>query len=77
MQRLRGSKLRSALATHRYDVRKELDGTWTVFDVFTGCAYQRGIVSMSGLSAQMAGGIVKLVNSLDRMRRITRGDFND
>ena len=29
------------MAQQRYDLRKEEDGTWTVFDVFTGWPAER------------------------------------
>jgi hypothetical protein len=64
------------MAAQRYDLRKEPDGTWTVFDVFTGLPYEETDgIRAEGMTMEEADDLVDLVNSLDRKRRAARGDF--
>lgn len=60
------------MAQQRYDIRKE-DGTWTVFDVFTGLpAYAQpgGLDGPAfGLDMEEADDLVDLLNEADRRRR--------
>jgi hypothetical protein len=54
----------------RYDLRKEPDGTWTVFDVFTGWpARVDGHVTAKGLDFLEADDLVDLLNFQDAKRR--------
>jgi hypothetical protein len=58
------------MATQRYDVRQEPNGTWTVFDVFTGWpALIDGKVPAIGLHSGEAGDLAKLMNLQDAKRR--------
>jgi hypothetical protein len=63
------------MAAQRYDLRKEPDGTRTVFDVFTGLPYEREAFRAVGLPIEEADDLVDLVNGLDRKRRADRGDL--
>ncbi|MBZ9704594.1 MULTISPECIES: hypothetical protein [unclassified Mesorhizobium] len=62
------------MAAQRYDLRKEPDGTCTVFDVFTGQPYERGAFVAVGLPMESADDLTDLVNAVDRKRRADRGD---
>lgn len=59
------------MAHQRYDLRKELDGTWTVFDVFTGWAAEVNGRPAKQLDAQDADELVDLLNYQDAKRRGT------
>lgn len=59
------------MANQRYDLRKELDGTWTVFDVFTGWAAEVNGGPAIRLDAQDADDLVDLLNYQDAKRRST------
>lgn len=54
----------------RYSVKREQDGTWTVFDVFTG---EPAVIGPDKLSSQLspeeADEVVGLLNLLDAIRR--------
>jgi hypothetical protein len=67
------------MATQRYDLRQEPDGTWTVFDVFTGWpALIDGKVPAIHLDAEDAHELVHLMNLQDVRRRGTRrGSLNN
>ncbi|MDK1491890.1 hypothetical protein QN219_17765 [Sinorhizobium sp. 7-81] len=54
----------------RYRVRHEQDGTWTVYDVFTGMPAVIGRDKVScKLNPEQADEIVGLMNMLDALRR--------
>jgi hypothetical protein len=53
----------------RYGLRKEDDGTWTVFDWFTGQPVDFEGETLCGLDIQEADDWVDLMNGLDRLRR--------
>ncbi|RVM26410.1 hypothetical protein CN130_26305 [Sinorhizobium meliloti] len=54
----------------RYSVKREQDGTWTVFDVFTGEPAVIGPDKLSSqLSPEKADEVVGLLNLLDAIRR--------
>jgi hypothetical protein len=58
------------MPTQRYDIREEPDGTWTVFDVFTG--WPAELVDgrpAIGFDAKEADDLVDLMNSQDARRR--------
>ena len=57
------------MAQQRYDLRKEPNGTWTVFDVFTGLPVEVGLGVFTGLTMEEADDAVGLLNALDRRRR--------
>ena len=52
--------------THqRYDIRKEDDGTWTVFDVFTGWPVDlKGEGPATGMNMEDADYLMDLLNAL-------------
>ncbi|RVI36674.1 hypothetical protein CN202_01825 [Sinorhizobium meliloti] len=54
----------------RYSVKREPDGTWTVFDVFSGEPAVLGPDRLSSqLSPEEANEVVGLLNLLDALRR--------
>lgn len=53
----------------RYDMRKEKDGTWTVFDIFTGEPAKVNDVPQEGLEMEQADDLVDLLNYLYVKRR--------
>lgn len=54
----------------RYSVKREQDGTWTVFDVFSGEPAVLGPDKISSqLSPEEAHEVVGLLNLLDALRR--------
>lgn len=58
------------MAQQRYDLRREEDGTWTVYDVFTGWAADLPSAGPAvGLDMEDADDLVDLLNTLDRERR--------
>ena len=65
-------KARSPMGQQRYDLRKEPDGTWTVFDVFTGLPAEPDGWSASGLELEYADDLVDLLNAVDLKRRVAR-----
>ena len=60
------------MAQQRYDLRKEPNGTWTVFDVFTGLPAEVGPGVLTGLTMKEADDLVDFLNTLDRRRREPR-----
>ncbi|WP_404926556.1 hypothetical protein [Mesorhizobium sp. ORM16] len=63
------------MAPQRYDLKMDLDKTWTVFDVFTGLPVDAWGVPAVGLDKDYADDLVALLNSLDLKRRVAQGDF--
>ncbi|KSV61898.1 hypothetical protein [Ensifer adhaerens] len=57
------------MTENRYDLRKEPDGTWTVFDIFTGMPAQVNDVEQIGLELEQADDLVDLLNLLYIRRR--------
>lgn len=53
----------------RYDMRDEPDGTWTVFDIFTGLPAVVDDVPLTGLEMEEADDLVDLLNFKDARRR--------
>ncbi|HEV7436566.1 MAG TPA: hypothetical protein VGO22_17125 [Pseudorhizobium sp.] len=47
----------------RYDMRKEPDDTWTVYDIFTGKAAEVNGVPQDGLDMETADDLVDLLNA--------------
>ena len=54
------------MATRRFDIRREPNGTWTVFDVFTGWPAVVCTKVMIGMSFQQAYDMVDLLNLIFR-----------
>ncbi|SFB60841.1 hypothetical protein SAMN03159496_05725 [Rhizobium sp. NFR07] len=52
----------------RYDLREEGDGTWTVFDIFTGVAAEVFDEPLIGLDLDEAEDIIQILNRVDRQR---------
>jgi len=73
MQMCYGVEVLTALEFHvtskGYDVRQEADGTWTVFDIFTGQPAEVGMSTLNVLSSDEAVDIVRLLNRFDAKRR--------
>ncbi|MBZ9992803.1 hypothetical protein [Mesorhizobium sp. BH1-1-4] len=64
------------MTTDRYDARWEEDGSWTMFDVFTGQPYERGALVLIGMPFLQADDITRLLNA-DRGRRTLRDASSD
>ncbi|ESY73717.1 hypothetical protein X743_08755 [Mesorhizobium sp. LNHC252B00] len=63
------------MVSMRYDLRKEHDESWTVFDVFTGQpAVYEGHEAID-LDMEYADDLVDLLNAVDLKRRVARGDL--
>jgi len=57
------------MGQQRYDLRQELDGTWTVFDVFTGLPVVEDGVPLIDMPMEEADDLLDLLNSRDKKRR--------
>jgi hypothetical protein len=57
------------MAENRYDLRQEADGTWTVFDIFSGLPAEVNEVEQVGLELEQADDLVDLLNLLYIKRR--------
>lgn len=51
--------------SHRFDTRKEADGTWTVFDIFTKLPAEHAGVVFVGLTIDEADDAVDLLGYID------------
>jgi hypothetical protein len=58
------------MAENRYNLRKEYDGSWTVFDIFTGMPAEVNGIPQDGLEMEQADDLVDLLN-LQYIRRRT------
>ncbi|ESX81605.1 hypothetical protein X729_31785 [Mesorhizobium sp. L103C131B0] len=64
------------MATLRYDIRREPDGTWTVFDVFTGLpAIVAGHPSVDLPDMEYAEELAAILNADDLKQRLSHGRF--
>lgn len=54
---------------NRYNLRQEDDGTWTVFDIFTGLPVEVNEAEQVGLEMEQADDLVDLLNLLYIKRR--------
>jgi len=59
-------------AEKRYDTRREMDGTWTVFDIFTGVAVRAGASVAIGMEEEFARYLVDIMNADYQERRQQR-----
>ncbi|RVG87503.1 hypothetical protein [Sinorhizobium meliloti] len=57
------------MSENRYGLRQENDGTWTVFDIFTGVPARVNDVEQIGLDSEQADDLVDLLNLLYIRRR--------
>ncbi|RUY94608.1 hypothetical protein EN974_23480 [Mesorhizobium sp. M7A.F.Ca.CA.001.12.2.1] len=55
----------------RYDLRRDPDGTWTVFDVFTGQPFWPDGMTAVGLNREYADDLVDLLNAEDLKSRLS------
>lgn len=55
--------------SQRYDMREDDNGTWTVFDVFTGFPVIVNERVMISMEIQEADEMVELLNILDQKKR--------
>lgn len=53
----------------RYDLRKEKDGTWTVYDIFTGLPAEVNGTPLMMLEIEEADDAIDILNRLDDERR--------
>ncbi|MCV9909964.1 hypothetical protein OIV19_20405 [Brucella sp. HL-2] len=58
------------MTENRYDLREEEDGSWTVFDIFTGMPAEVNGIPQDGLEMEQADDLVDLLN-LQYIRRRT------
>ncbi|RVO76225.1 hypothetical protein CN063_33290 [Sinorhizobium meliloti] len=63
------SPIEAAMSENRYNLRQEDDGTWTVFDIFTGLPAEVNEVEQAGLEMEQADDLVDLLNLLYIKRR--------
>ena len=61
------------MAPQRYDLRREFDGNWTVFDVFTGWPVEICGAPQVQLDPEDADDLVDLLNLRDVARRFPPG----
>ncbi|MCA0049253.1 hypothetical protein LB577_20240 [Mesorhizobium sp. B283B1A] len=59
----------------RYDLRRDQDGTWTVFDVFTGQPVSPDGWPAIGLNREYADDLVDLLNAEDLKCRLSHRRF--
>ncbi|MGH0278368.1 hypothetical protein [Sinorhizobium meliloti] len=52
------------MSENRYNLRQEDDGTWTVFEIFTGLPAEVNDVEQVGLEMEQADDLVDLLNLL-------------
>ncbi|MGJ4860540.1 hypothetical protein AB4037_30450 [Labrys sp. KB_33_2] len=57
----------------RYNLRKEDDGKWTVFDIFTGLAAVIDDFEVIGFEVDEAGDLLEKLNTADVERRRQAG----
>nr|WP_085044163.1 hypothetical protein [Ensifer aridi] len=57
---------------NRYDLRQEANGTWTVFDIFTGLPARVNDLEQVGLEMEQADDLVDVLNLLYIKRRRER-----
>lgn len=61
------------MAHQRYDTRKKPDGTWTVYDIFTGWpVLLANRTPAAGLDVEEADDLLDLMNLKDALIRSTR-----
>ncbi|ESZ45685.1 hypothetical protein ACYG9R_19740 [Mesorhizobium sp. RSR565B] len=64
------------MTTLRYDIRREPDRTWTVFDVFTGLpAIVAGHASVDLPDMEYAEELAAILNADDLKQRLSHGRF--
>ncbi|TIT63487.1 MAG: hypothetical protein E5W90_26435 [Mesorhizobium sp.] len=64
------------MVQQRFNLRQEMDGTWTVFEVSTGQPADAWGRPAKGLDKGYADDLVDLLNIFDTKRRITRGNID-
>jgi hypothetical protein len=52
----------TTVSTNRYDLRKDADGSWAVYDIFTGQTAEVNGIPQDGLDIQTADDLVDLLN---------------
>jgi hypothetical protein len=63
----------SASKRERFDIRRELDDTWTVYDIFSGIVVSVGGVLMMDLNVDVAFYVLDELNDQDFKRRVALG----
>jgi hypothetical protein len=61
----------------RYDIRKDPDELWTVYDKFTGWPAELDGLVLAGVSAKAAKEFVDLLNLRDRNDRMAKGGYRE
>ncbi|MGG6894808.1 MULTISPECIES: hypothetical protein [Rhizobium] len=61
-----------ATSTRRYAVRREMDSSWTVYDVFTGVSAKPSTWELENLPEKEARVFCAILNEKDAARRIVR-----
>jgi hypothetical protein len=57
----------------RFDLRRECDDTWTVYDIFSGLTVIIGDVHLTDLNVDVAFYVVDELNDQDFKRRVDLG----
>jgi hypothetical protein len=57
----------------RFDVKQEIDDSWTVFDIFTGMPVIFAGRAMRGLEKEISQKLVVMLNARDMVRRERHG----
>lgn len=63
----------TASRRERFDLRREPDNTWTVYDIFSGLVVSVGGVFMMELNVDVAFYVVDELNDQDFKRRMALG----
>ncbi|ESZ28732.1 hypothetical protein EOA13_10030 [Mesorhizobium sp. M7A.F.Ca.US.011.01.1.1] len=63
------------MTSQRYDLRKEPDETWTVFDVFTGQPADAWGAPAEYLDEEYSRDLVSVLNLVDLKRRAAPGNL--
>ena len=57
----------------RFDIKKEADGSWVVFDIFTGMPVVVAGREMLGFREDISRQLVGMLNAQDMLRRASLG----
>ncbi|WP_315927471.1 hypothetical protein [Mesorhizobium sp. SP-1A] len=59
----------SRMASERYDIEGDSDGTWSVIDTMTGLPYEIGALALESMPFWLALDLVGFLNEMDRQRK--------
>ena len=66
-----------ATITRRYAIRREMDLSWTVYDLFTGVPAKPSTWTLENLPEKEARVFCAILNEKDAARRVTRDQMLD